>query len=97
MADTYLDIADAGDSLSLQRRVAACAAQQAVAGDPYQWAVTNRLGWASAPGWGAAWASAVAGGVPDPGADPAVITDAMILSQVQSMVPAGDESSPEGG
>ena len=86
MADTYLDIAEVADSYSLQRRVAACAAQQDAPGDPTQWALANKLDWASAPGWGAAWASAVAGGVEDPGSDPAVITDAQILSQVQAML-----------
>ena len=88
--DTYLDIANAADSFNLQRRVAAAAAQQDAPGDPSQWALDNRLGWASAPGWGAAWASAVAAGNPDPGADPAVITDAQILAQVQLMLGTGD-------
>lgn len=86
MSDTYLAIADAADSYSLQRRVAACAAQQDAPGDPYQWAVDHRYTWAAAPGWGAAWASAEASGNPDPGADPAVITDPMILTQVQAML-----------
>lgn len=90
MADTYLSIADAADSYSLQRRVAACAAQQDAPGDPVQWTVDNRYTWAAAPGWGAAWDSALASHpddpVYDPGADPAVITDAQILAQLQSML-----------
>jgi hypothetical protein len=89
MSDSFLSIADAADSFSLQRRVAACAAQQNAPGDPTQWALTNKLDWAAAPGWGAAWDSAIASGVEDPGADPAVITDGQILSQVQSMLGAG--------
>ena len=86
MADSYSDIADVADSASMQRRVAACAAQQDAPGDPTAWTWDHRLDWASAPGWGAAWASALAGGIPDPGADPAVITDEMILAQIQAMV-----------
>ena len=40
---------------------------------------------ASSPGWDAAWASAEAGGVADPGANEGVITDGMILSAVQAV------------
>lgn len=35
------------------------------------------------PGWGAAWDSAIAAEVENPGADPAVISDGMILTAVQ--------------
>ena len=86
--DTYLDISAVSESPSMQRRVSACAAQQNAPGDPWAWMWDNRLGWAAAPGWGAAWASAGAAGNPDPGADPAVITDGMILTQVQTMLAA---------
>lgn len=90
MSDSYLSIANAADSYAMQRRVAACAAQQAAPGDPYQWTVEHKYQWAAAPGWGAAWDSALAAhpGDPayDPGADPAVITDAMILAQIQAML-----------
>lgn len=64
--------------------------------DPDLWAASERRYWASAPGWSEAWESALASHQPeqpitdpepyDPGADPAVITDGMILSQVQSMI-----------
>lgn len=84
--DTYLAIANAADSYNLQRRVTAAAAQQHAPGDPVQWTLANRYGWAAAPGWGAAWDSAVAAGNPDPGAAPDVITDGMILTQVQAML-----------
>jgi hypothetical protein len=67
-------------------RVAQAAASEAVDGDPDVWTFTHRRTWAAAPGWDAAWESAVAGDVPDPGADPGVITDGMILSQVQAML-----------
>lgn len=86
MSDSYLGMANAADSYSLQRRIAACAAQQNAPGDPWQWAVDNKYRWAAAPGWGAAWDSATASGSPDPGADPSVITDPQILGQVQTML-----------
>jgi len=57
-----------------------------VSGSPYAWSNGNAAYWASAPGWAEAWESALANGVENPGADPGVITDAMILSQVQAMV-----------
>jgi hypothetical protein len=44
----------------------------------------------AAPGWGDAWASAVAGGVPDPGRDPAVIADGQILASVQTVAGGAD-------
>ena len=60
--------------------------------DPDRWAADERRYWASAPGWSEAWESAIASHPPedfpdyDPGADPGVITDGMVLSQVQSMI-----------
>lgn len=88
-ADTYLGIASAADSYSLQRRVTACAAQQGAPGDPYAWTVEHRYEWAASPGWGAAWDSALAAHPEDgydPGADPAVVSDGMILATVQQML-----------
>jgi hypothetical protein len=83
----YQDIADMAVSSSLRRRVAASAAQEdATITDPDDWTAVNRYKWAAAPGWDAAWASAVAGNNPDPGSDPGVITDGMILSQVQTLL-----------
>ena len=85
MTDQYLTIATITENASMNRRVAACASQEGYTGDPLQWAYDNRYGWAGAPGWAAAWDSAVASEIPDPGADPAVITDGQILAQLQSM------------
>jgi len=93
---TYLDQSEIAASGSMFSRVAQCAAQQGVP-DPDDWTHINRRIWSAAPGWDDAWASAQAAhegdpspgpGDPvyDPGADNAVITDAMILSQVQSML-----------
>jgi hypothetical protein len=85
---TYLIQSEMASNYSMLSRVAQCAAQQ---GEPDGdgWAQTNRRGWAAAPGWDQAWASAEAShpgdDTYDPGADDAVVTDAMILSQVQAM------------
>jgi hypothetical protein len=58
------------------------------------WVNDYRYVWAASPGWGAAWDSALAGHPDDPdyepGKDPAVITDGMILSTVQAL--AGTET-----
>jgi hypothetical protein len=68
----------------LAARVQACAAQE-IDGDPYQWTAANMLDLAASPGWDAAWSSALASGNETPGRDPAVISDGMILSAVQSI------------
>lgn len=82
---SFDSVADVSESGSLRRRVTACVAQEGQA-DPDIWAYDNRWGYAAAPGWGAAFASAEAGGNPDPGAAEDVITDGMILTQVQAML-----------
>jgi hypothetical protein len=89
MADTYNGIAACADDQALRNRVTACAAQQQLAGrfldppDPTIWAYQHRWTWAASPGWGAAMESAVADN--NPGSDPTIITDGMILSTVQGM------------
>jgi len=82
----YLDVHAMTTNASLHGRLAAAAATEGAPGDPDLWVSTNRYALASAPGWGDAWASAVAGEVEDPGADPGVITDPMILAQVQAIL-----------
>jgi len=84
---SYWDMSEMSYSGSLQRRVAASAAQEQP-DDPTQWMDDNMLRLAAEPGWSAAWASAVAAGNPDPGRDEAVITDGMILSGVQALLAA---------
>jgi hypothetical protein len=56
--------------------------------DPQMWASQHRWQWATAPGWDTAWDSALAAEVTAPGRDPGVITDAMILSEVQRIIGA---------
>jgi len=92
---TYNTVADMTDSTSLIRRLSAAAAEEQAGGstltpdDPGAWAAEHRWEIVVAPGWGDAWASAEASGHPDPGADEGVITDGMILSQVQAVLAAG--------
>lgn len=93
---SYLDQSEIGVNPSMTTRVAQCAAQEGEA-EPDRWTYEHRREWSAAPGWDAAWASAQASHPPDPeattaydpGADEAVITDEMILSQVQSMRSTG--------
>lgn len=81
----YNDIADMKDSNSLRRRLYASAAEENKSAQPEDW-VNNRV-WqiVGSPGWSLAWASAVAGGITDPGADEGVISDGMILAVIQPM------------
>ena len=89
---TYNDVADMADSESLKRRVTAAVAKEGIL-DPTGWLYPRYWQIASQPGWDAAWASAVAGGVEDPGGDEGVITDGMILSGVQAVI--ASEAPPE--
>jgi hypothetical protein len=76
--------------VAMTNRVAQAAAQEGVAEagfDPDWWTNSWRRVWASSPGWDAAWESALASGIENPGANPTVITDGEILAQVQSMKP----------
>jgi hypothetical protein len=87
---SYLNQAEMAENYSMISRVAQCATQQEIP-DADAWTQTNRRAWAAAPGWDDAWASARASHADDtqaydPGADEAVITDSMILSQVQEMM-----------
>ena len=89
---SYLVQTEIADNWAMRNRAAAAAEEQDAPGDPDQWATEHRREWAAAPGWDDAWSSAKVtheGEVDyDPGADEAVITDGMILAQVQSMVAA---------
>jgi hypothetical protein len=89
----YLTQSIIADDPYMRLRVASCAAQQGCANDkgidPDAWAADWRRIWSASPGWDAAWESAQAQQppLPDIGANPGVITDGMILSQVQAMMP----------
>lgn len=84
---SYWDISSMALDNDLTQREAACAAQEIDTPNPTTWALDNGLKLAASPGWAEAWASALAAGTPDPGRDPAVITDGEILSAVQALAP----------
>lgn len=84
---SYLTQGTISRNPSMQDRVAQCAASEGIA-DPDLWMMNHARQWAASPGWDAAWESAIASHPEpeyDPGADAAVITDPMILSEVQSL------------
>jgi hypothetical protein len=97
MADTYLSISAIANDDYMRERMFAAAVQQEhlgsvrLAPDPLAWVANERYLWASSPGWGAAWDSALATHPPEtepdyePGKDPGVITDGMILATVQAL------------
>lgn len=93
---TYLMQSEISANPSMANRVTQCAAEQNI-DNPEQWAFSKRHAWAAAAGWDDAWAYARATHENDkeydPGADEAVITDGMILSQVQAMILSPPEPS----
>jgi len=93
MIMAYYDIAQLSVDTDFLRRVTACYATETPLGDPTaidppQWATQRAWDVAAAPGFGDAYASAVVSGNPRPGYDPAVISDAQILSAVQAIMAA---------
>jgi hypothetical protein len=88
---SYLTQGAIAASQSMLTRVAACAAGEGIEANPDTWTWEQRRYWAAAPGWDDAWEYALNVHTEegyDPGADPAVITDGMILSAVQPMLPS---------
>jgi hypothetical protein len=78
----YSDIAQLKSDNDFIMRTQACVATEGEL-EPEQWSFDHVWEMAAAPGFGDAYAYAVASEVDRPGNDPAVISDAMILSQVQ--------------
>ena len=112
MADSYLATDAIATDQYMQARLNACATQQWELGTidigttwgdgvtaPLSWVTNARYLWASSPGWGAAWESALASHPDDdtyePGKDEAVITDDMILATVQALAPPPVETPPD--
>ena len=95
----YADIAALQQDTYFAYRVMAAYATETLnvadATDPGSWQAMHSWDMASQPGFGDAYASAVAGEVPNPGNDPAVITDGMILSAVQSLLPQAPPEQEE--
>jgi hypothetical protein len=90
---TYKSVADMAENFALNRRITAAAAKESV-DNPQGWTQLYRWEVAGQPGWDAAWDSAVAGGIPDPGNNEGVITDGMILSGVQAVIAANVPPTP---
>lgn len=63
-------------------RAGMCAEEEGLG---FEWGINNRHSIAAAPGFAADYASALAGGVPSPGRDQAVISDGELLSAVQAL------------
>jgi hypothetical protein len=89
----YIDVANMVKSVSLTEREYAAVSKEGI-DPPEGWQFERRWRLAASPGWDAAWASAVAGGDEDPGSNPGVITDGMILSAVQALIQADNPPIP---
>ncbi|UVK61356.1 hypothetical protein SEA_GINGERBUG_21 [Microbacterium phage Gingerbug] len=89
---TYANVAAIRSNPEMSSRLTACVAVERISDTPEVWVAEHSWALAAQPGWAAAWASALAAHVEDeayrPGADEAVITDAMILAAVQSLASA---------
>lgn len=85
----YYDISLLANDGDFSQRTMACYATETLespqADFPAQWWSNHSWDMAAMPGFGDAYASAVASGVENPGRDPAVITDGQILSAVQAI------------
>jgi hypothetical protein len=93
---TYKTQNEIAESIAMRNRIAQAVAAEGpeYTPDPDSWTFNQRRYWAAAPGWDAAWESYRVGnpGTADPGLVESVITDQMILSQVQSMAPTPPEA-----
>jgi hypothetical protein len=85
----YYDQALLAQDWDFTQRVASSAAIEIDLGDtqPLAWAAEHIWIIAAAPGFADAYSSAIAGGVENPGRDPAVISDGQILAAVQAIPP----------
>lgn len=86
---SYLTQSQISINYPMRNRVAQCATSEG-APDPESWMSVNARVWSASPGWDDAWEYAVltheSNAEYDPGTDETVITDGMILSQVQGML-----------
>lgn len=93
---SYLTVSEIRQDPIIRDRVSACIAVEGINSNrPEDWATEHAWQLAAQPGWSAAWESAQASHTEEgyePGKDPSVITDAMILSAVQAI-----RSVEEGG
>jgi hypothetical protein len=82
---SYSTLAQLAKDAAFLERVTACAATQGIR-QADKWAEDNRWAMAAQPGFDEAYAYAVSFENPAPGKDVAVITDAQILSAVQTLL-----------
>lgn len=85
----YSDIASLQADNDFALRTTAAYAVASLSGEhenPPSWQAAHSWDMAAQPGFGDAYASALASGVPRPGNDPAVISDEQIASAVQSLM-----------
>lgn len=80
---SYHAVSQLSRDSALQDRIAACAVTEGEE-NPDGWAYDHRWKLAASPGWREAYAYALEMKTPDPGIDPGVISDGMILSAVQT-------------
>lgn len=90
---SYLTQARLAADQVIMLRATACAVSEGVQ-DPSFWVQQRSWQLSIQPGCDAAYASALAGGDPDPGGNESVITDGMILAAVQAIRTAESSESP---
>jgi hypothetical protein len=83
---SYSSIAASAGDHDLMLRIAACAAQEGVDTDPMSWAMQHIWQVVSNPEVEASYEYALGVGHENPGGDAGVITDAVLLAQVQPLV-----------
>jgi hypothetical protein len=84
----YSDVAALAADNDFALRTTAAYATETLADDsidPPSWQAAHSWDMAAQPGFGDAYASAILNGVPRPGNDPSVISDAQILGGVQAI------------
>jgi hypothetical protein len=93
----YYDVYLLRNDSDFLARSAACYTSETPLGtgeDPGQWSQQHAWDLAGSPTFGDKYASALAGGVPDPGRDESVISDPEILSAVQAIMAAEPPADP---
>lgn len=85
---SYNDVRTMAKDIYLVERIAACVAGQGqpLNMGPLDWAWTNNWTICASSGWDASWESGTAAGIQNLGANEGVITDAMILTAVQTQL-----------
>jgi hypothetical protein len=86
---SYSVIGLAAQDQHLRTRIAACIAQEDPHGEGHPVARADAMQWqvVASPGLGDAYGYALSTSVPDPGNDPAVITDGALLAAVAQFLP----------